>query len=134
MKKIIMFLLTLISTSIVSYAQVANSAVVTNLNPEKFNSAIAADKKGVVIDLRTSDEIKNKGYIKGSVQLDFLAKDAEQQIDKLDKTKTYYIYCAAGGRSGDAADYMQKHGFKRVFNLEKGFSDWASKGMPVEKK
>jgi phage shock protein E len=134
MKKYILFLFTIISAGLVSCAQVSNSAVVTNLNSEKFGSAIIADKTGIIIDLRTIDEIKNKGYIKGSVQLDFLAKDAEQQIDKLDKTKTYYVYCAAGGRSADASEYMEKHGFKKVFNLEKGFSDWASKGKPVEKK
>jgi phage shock protein E len=117
-----------------SFAQVSNSPVITNLNSAGFNTAIAEDKNAVIIDLRTTDEINNKGYIKGSLQLDFLAKDSEKQIDKLDKNKTYYVYCAAGGRSGDAAEYMEKHGFKRVYNLEKGFSDWASKGMPVEKK
>lgn len=134
MKKYILILVTIISIGSISFAQVSNSTVVTNLNTERFQAASSSDKTAVIIDLRTDDEIKNKGFIKGSVQLDFLAKDAEQQIDKLDKSKTYYIYCAAGGRSGDAAEYMEKHGFKRVFNLEKGFSDWASKGLPVEKK
>jgi phage shock protein E len=134
MKKYILIFSAIISGTFFSSAQVANSTVVTNLNSERFKAAATSDKAGVIIDLRTDDEIKNKGFIKGSTQLDFLAKDAEQKIDKLDKSKTYYIYCAAGGRSADAADYMQKHGFKRVFNLEKGFSDWASKGMPIEKK
>ncbi|OFY85853.1 MAG: hypothetical protein A3F72_12595 [Bacteroidetes bacterium RIFCSPLOWO2_12_FULL_35_15] len=107
--------------------------MVTNLSAERFKAIIENDKEGLIIDLRTTDEI-NKGFIKGAVQLDFLAKDSEKQIDKLDKNKTYYIYCASGGRSGDAAEYMEKHGFKRVYNLEKGFSDWAKKGFPVEKK
>jgi rhodanese-related sulfurtransferase len=88
----------------------------------------------MILDLRTTEEITSKGFIKGAVQLDFLAKDAEVKIDKLDKTKTYYIYCASGGRSGDCADYMEKHGFKKVYNLEKGFSEWLQKGFPVEKK
>ena len=73
-------------------------------------------------------------FVCAVVQLDFLAKDAEKQIDKLDKNKTYYIYCAAGGRSGDAAEYMEKNGFKKVYNLEKGFSEWLQKGLPIEKK
>lgn len=134
MKKYIFLFVTVISAAFTAPAQTANSSVVTNLNSERFNAAAMNDKTGVIIDLRTTDEIKSKGYIKGSVQLDFLAKDAEKQIDKLDKNKTYYVYCAGGGRSGDAAEYMEKHGFKRIFNLEKGFSDWAAKGMPVEKK
>lgn len=132
MKKIIMILLTVISAGTVN-AQTANTKVVTNLSAARFKGASAGDKSAMIIDLRTTDEIKSKGYIKGSTQLDFLAKDAEKQIDKLDKNKTYYIYCAGGGRSAECAEYMEKHGFKRVFNLEQGFSEWLSKGFPVEK-
>lgn len=127
-----MILLTVISAGTVN-AQTANTKVVTNLSAERFKGASAGDKSAMIIDLRTTDEIKSKGYIKGSTQLDFLAKDAEKQIDKLDKNKTYYIYCAGGGRSAECAEYMEKHGFKRVFNLEQGFSEWLSKGFPVEK-
>lgn len=133
MKKQFLIIIAIFSFGSSTFAQTANTTVVTNLSAERFKAIIANDKEGVIIDLRTTDEI-NKGFIKGSVQLDFLAKDSEKQIDKLDKNKTYYIYCAAGGRSGDAAEYMEKHGFKRVYNLEKGFSDWAKKGFPVEKK
>src|ERR1035437_1971045 len=134
MKKQILIFIAIFSFGSSVFAQTANTTVVTNLSAERFKTIIANDKTGgVIIDLRTTDEI-NKGFIKGSVQLDFLAKDAEQQIDKLDKNKTYYIYCASGGRSADAAEYMEKHGFKHVYNLEKGFSDWAKKGFPVEKK
>ena len=115
-------------------AQAKNSTVVTNLSSERFKALIANDKNGMVIDLRTMEEITSKGFIKGSVRLDYLAKDAEKQVDKLDKNKTYYIYCASGGRSSDCAEYMEKHGFKRVFTLEKGFSEWLQKGFPVEKK
>ena len=129
------FLLILISfASITAYSQTANTTVVTNLSAEDFKKLSSSDKNGVIIDLRTNDEITNKGFIKGSIQLDWLAKDNETQVEKLDKNKTYYIYCAAGGRSGDCAEFMEKHKFKRVFNLEKGFSGWASKGMPIEKK
>lgn len=105
----------------------------TNLSAQRFKIITENDKNGVLLDLRTTDEM-NKGYIKGAVQLDFLAKDAEKQIDNLDKNKTYYIYCASGNRSSQAAEYMKTHGFKRVYNLEKGLKEWEEKGYPVEKK
>jgi phage shock protein E len=135
MKKHIFLFAALISMGISACAQNSqtNNAIM-NLSAERFKVIIANDKTGgVVLDLRTTDEI-NKGFIKGSVQLDFLAKDAEKQIDKLDKNKTYYLYCASGGRSSDAAQYMADHGFKHIYNLEKGFSDWKAKGYAVEKK
>lgn len=132
MKKTLLLLLAIISFGMAS-AQ-TNSKVITNLSAQRFKAVIENDKNGMVLDLRTTDELKAKGYIKGAIQLDYLAKDAEKQIDKLDKSKTYYVYCAGGGRSGECAEYMEKQGFKRVYNLEKGLGEWISSGYPVEKK
>jgi phage shock protein E len=131
MKKTLLILLTVIAVNIVS-AQ-TSATVVTNLSAQRFKAAAENDKKGMIIDLRTTDEIRTKGYIKGAIQIDYLAKDAEKQIEKLDKNKTYYVYCAGGGRSGECAAYMEKHGFKRVYNMEKGFSEWVTNGFPIEK-
>ncbi len=89
-------------------------------------------KEAVLIDLRTNDELINKGKIKGATQIDFFSKTAEAQIEKLDKNKTYLLYCAGGGRSGECAELMQKLGFKNIVNLEKGFDDWKRKGFEVE--
>lgn len=124
MKKLVIFLFTCLTFTM--YSQ-----VVENVNTETFKTMIS-EKKGELIDLRTTDEMKSKGYIKGAKQIDFLAKDAEQQIAKLDKTKTYLIYCAAGGRSGDCAELMKAQGFKHVVNLEKGFDGWKRSGNEVE--
>lgn len=132
MKKILFILIS--AVSLYACAQKTNSQVITNVSAEEFQKLSSADKNGVVIDLRTNDELASKGFIKGSVQLDWLAKDNEQQVDKLDKNKTYYVYCASGGRSGECAEYMEKHKFKKVVNLEKGFTSWAAKGLPIEKK
>lgn len=79
--------------------------------------------------MRTDDELKNKGFIKGAAQIDYFKKDAEEVIAKLDKKKTYLIYCAGGGRSGECAELMQKLGFTHVVNLEKGFDDWKKKDL-----
>jgi phage shock protein E len=132
MKKTLLIFISAIS--FYACAQKQNTTVVTNVTPDEFHKLYSADKNAVIIDLRTDDELKAKGYIPGSVQLDWLAKDNEQQVDKLDKNKTYYIYCASGGRSGECAEYMEKHKFKKVVNLERGFTAWMSKGLPVEKK
>lgn len=106
---------------------------IKNVDATAFKKLID-DKKGELIDLRTKPEIENKGKIKGATEIDFLAKDIDAQIAKLDKNKTYLIYCAGGGRSGDCALMMQKMGFKDVYNLEKGYGDWKNKGFEIEKK
>ncbi len=110
----------------------AQSTGYKNVKASEFKSMMEK-KKGVLIDLRTQDEIR-KGKIKGAEEIDFLSTDAEEKIKKLDKKKTYYIYCAGGGRSGDCADLMVKNGFKNIVNLEKGFSDWKKAGFEIETK
>ena len=132
MKKFVFLIISI--ASITCYSQTTTPAVVQNISAEDFQKLSSSDKNGVIIDLRTAEELAKKGFIKGAIQIDFLAKDSEKQIDKLDKNKTYYVYCASGGRSGECAEYMEKHNFKRVFNLSKGFTSWAAKGLPVEKK
>jgi len=129
MKNFIAFALLFIGTSF--FAQ--NTAKVENVDPAAFKKYID-EKKGILIDLRTDDEIRNKGKIKGATQIDFLAKDAETKISKLDKSKTYLIYCAGGGRSGDCAELMEKQGFTHVINLEKGIEAWKKMGFEVETK
>lgn len=106
---------------------------VENVDAATFKKLID-EKKGVLIDLRTDDELKNKGLIKGATQIDWFAKASEETISKLDKKKTYLVYCAGGGRSGQCAELMTKEGFSHVVNLEKGFDDWKKKGFEVEMK
>jgi len=104
-----------------------------NVDAATFKKLID-ENKSVLIDLRTNDELKNKGYIKKAIQIDFFSKDAEAIIKKLDKKKTYLIYCAGGGRSGDCSDLMKASGFSHVVNLENGFDDWKKRGFEIEKK
>lgn len=135
MKKYLFIVTAICAIAFSSIAQ--NSAThqeFTNLSAQRFKIITENDKNGgILLDLRTTDEM-NKGFIKGAVQLDFQAKDAEKQMDNLDKNKTYYIYCASGNRSAKAAQYMKDHGFRRVYILEKGLKEWEEKGYSVEKK
>ena len=125
MKKIITLLA--LFTTVMSFAQTK----VENVDAATFKKLID-EKKSYLIDLRTDDELKNKGFIKGAAQIDYFKKDAEAVIGKLDKKKTYLIYCAGGGRSGECAELMQKLGVTHVVNLEKGFDDGKKKGFEVE--
>jgi rhodanese-related sulfurtransferase len=126
MKKII--LISLISLISINYA----NAQYKNVSASEFKNLLEK-QKGILIDLRTPDEIK-KGKIKGATEIDFLAVDFNKEAEKLDKSKTYYLYCAGGGRSADAAEVLISKGFKQVVNLEKGFADWKKQNFEIEKK
>lgn len=115
--------------SLVSVAQNAHK----NVSSEDFKKGITT-KNVVVIDLRTPEEITKKGKIAKAVEINWFDKLSEEVIKKLDKSKTYYVYCAGGGRSGECSELMVANGFKNVVNLEKGFDDWKKKGFEVEYK
>ena len=87
---------------------------------------------GIILDVRTPKEVA-EGFIPGAIHIDIYEDDFEQRINKLAKEKPVFVYCAAGGRSSDAAEILQKNGFGKVYNLEDGFHDWKKKGFPVVK-
>src|SRR3954470_11433636 len=59
---------------------------------------LVEEKKVVVLDVRTPEEFK-EGHIAGATNIDFRGPDFEKRIGQLDKSKSYLVHCAAGGRS-----------------------------------
>jgi rhodanese-related sulfurtransferase len=76
-----------------------------------------------LIDVRTSREFSN-GFIEGAKNIDYNGDSFEKQMKKLDKTKPVLVYCAAGGRSENAAELLQEWGFNEVYDLEGGYNGW----------
>jgi rhodanese-related sulfurtransferase len=46
------------------------------------------------------------------------------EVDALDKSKNYYVYCKAGGRSAQACSIMNQLGFENTYNLLGGIMEW----------
>ena len=105
---------------------------VKNVGVEEFDK-LRADKKNVVLDVRTAREFAS-GHIAGAVNIDWNGPDFEKQVAGLDKSKTYLVHCAAGGRSAKACALMNdKLKFQNCYNLEGGMKAWEKAGKPVEK-
>lgn len=113
------------------YAQ--SQPVGENLPPKEFDQKFKATKNAVLIDVRTPEEVQ-QGKIQGAVNLDYRSENFKEEVSKLDKNKTYFLYCAAGMRGSKASDIMEGLGFKQVYNLEGGLGAWEDEGLPVEKK
>jgi phage shock protein E len=69
-----------------------------------------------VIDVRTADEFR-ENQVKGAINIDVLEKSFRDKISKLDRTKSYAVYCRSGARSSNAKSIMTGLGFKNVINL-----------------
>ncbi len=96
--------------------------IAKNVQTKEFDRLVK-EKPGLLLDVRTKGEVA-KGAIPNSVNLDIFADNFETEIDKIDKSKPVYVYCASGGRSGEAMEMMKKKGFKEVYNLEGGYTAW----------
>jgi len=95
-----------------------------NLSQEEWEEQLAKDDNAFVLDVRTPEEIE-EGYIPNSTNIDFyLGQDFLNEIEKLDKTKNYYVYCRSGNRSGQACAIMNSVGIENTYNLEGGFMNW----------
>jgi rhodanese-related sulfurtransferase len=115
------------STNNVSTGSVQESLTIS---ATKFNEAIV--KPGVqILDVRTAGEYQS-GHIKNALQANWNdAKEFQDRTQYLDKSKTVYIYCQAGGRSAAAQNDLIQKGYK-VVNLEGGMSNWKMNQLPVE--
>ena len=102
---------------------------VTNLNVNDFASKIK-DSSVTLVDVRTPAEFTS-GHIAGATNIDFELGTFASDIQKLDKTKTYAVYCRSGNRSGQATALMAKDGFTSVYNLSGGVIDWANAGQAL---
>ncbi len=70
-----------------------------------------------IIDVRTLEEW-NDGHLEGAVRIGIESPDFINNIETLDKTKNYYIYCRSGNRAEQAIQIMRESGFTGV--LENG--------------
>jgi len=95
-----------------------------DLSQEEWTKQLEEDNNSVVLDVRTQDEV-DLGIIPNAIHIDIhKGQGFIDDIEKLDKTKTYFVYCRSGARSGQACSIMNQMGFENAFNLMGGFNDW----------
>lgn len=94
-----------------------------NLDNTQFSNLIR--KPGtVLLDVRTPKEAA-EGHIPGATFLDVNDPSFEENLENLDKQKTYLVYCRSGARSAKACRIMATRGFKiPLYNLAMGLSSW----------
>jgi phage shock protein E len=71
---------------------------------------------GVVIDVRTASEVSG-GMLKDAIHADIMNGQFGKISADFDTSKTYYVYCASGMRSGKAVQALKAKGFEKVFNI-----------------
>lgn len=106
------------------------TAAIKNLNSREAQYLLAQQPEITVLDVRTNSEFAG-GHLQNAANLDYNAPNFANQLEKLDKSKPYLVYCAVGGRSRKASQLMQEMGFKQIYNAAEGFPELKRAGIPV---
>lgn len=100
-----------------------------DVEPEKF-AELTKENDVVILDVRSAFEFKGD-KIAGAQNVSYTSGGFKGYVEKLDKSKTYLVYCASGSRSVGAVTNMQAMGFEKVYNLKGGIEHWKSAGLPT---
>ena len=109
--------------------------ITENITPEEAYILIQENKDNpnfVILDVRTPEEFLGE-YIENAINLDYYSDTFRNDLDKLDKNKTYLIYCRSGRRSENALNIMKELDFKEVYNMFGGINRWKSEVLPTTK-
>ncbi|HOZ74581.1 MAG TPA: rhodanese-like domain-containing protein [Flavobacterium sp.] len=95
-----------------------------NLDQNDWLSQLESDPNAVILDVRTQSEWE-EGIIPNAIHIDiYKGQGFIYEVDALDKSKNYYVYCKAGGRSAQACSIMNQLGFENTYNLLGGIMEW----------
>ena len=82
---------------------------------------LSKNSDNIIIDVRTPEEFKEKN-IQNSININFYSPEFETELKKLEKEKTYLIYCRSGSRSGKSLKTFKELNFSEVYDLHGGIS------------
>ena len=130
MKKVFLFMIATVLIMSCSEAQNKTDKsesinIVEVIDAKSFQKKLG-DSLVQIIDVRTPSEFSG-GNIPGSINIDYNASDFSERMSELNKQTETLIYCRSGGRSGRASVVLKELGFKEVYDLKGGYSNWPFK-------
>ncbi len=98
---------------------------VESISPAGFAKAIKEGTNRVVLDVRKPTEyLAHHVDNATNIPLDYLNKN----MDKLNRTNPYFLYCGSGFRSVIAASILKARGFHDLIDVQEGFKGIESNG------
>ena len=108
---------------------------ITALSPKEASKLIethTGDSDFIILDIRTPGEYQS-GHLKNAIMIDYYSKSFVDEIGRLDKNKSYLVYCRSGNRSARSMDLFNKLHFQEIYHLSSGIKSWISEGLPLVK-
>lgn len=98
--------------------------------PPSRAKELLEDENYFVVDVRNKTEWDD-GHIPGAHHI--MLGTLKDNLATIPKEKTIISQCQSGARSAIGTSLLMANGFKKILNLEGGFSAWEKEGLPVKK-
>jgi rhodanese-related sulfurtransferase len=108
------------------------SQVAEDITPAEAVAMIETDAGNgslVFLDVSTGKEYR-KWHLEKAINIDIFSLKFSEKLNKLDKERSYLVYCKMGARSAAAQKVMIKKGFRKVFNIVGGRDRWQFEKLP----
>jgi len=122
-------------TSSQTITQETPAQIIEDITPQEAFTLIQENQNKpdfIILDVRTPEEFAD-GHIENAANIDFHSETFRDELDNLDKNKTYLIYCRSGSRSGKALNIIAELNFEEVYNVSGGISTWNAEELPTVK-
>jgi rhodanese-related sulfurtransferase len=93
------------------------------LNPREFLDRREAGDEMTLLDVREDWEVALAPVPTDTKHIPM--GELSDRIGELDPNKTTVVICRSGGRSTQVADFLERQGFGKVFNLAGGILAWS---------
>ena len=93
------------------------------LTPREFLDRRASGEQMTLLDVREDWEIAVARVPTATVHIPM--GELSDRIGELDPKQETVVICRSGGRSAQVADFLERQGFGKVFNLSGGILAWS---------
>lgn len=115
----------------VTMAEIGQAVPVQTIDSHLAKNLLKQQPAIIILDVRTPEEFA-AGHVSNAQLLNIYDRNFKANLQALDKSKPYLVYCAVGGRSNQAVQTMEQMGFKQVYNASEGFDALIKAGISVE--
>lgn len=98
-----------------------------------LKTALDNDRSLHLIDVRTREEVETAHLEATKARIEYHEIAEKINVDEFPKDQPIYLICRVGRRSMIAARELRDVGFKNIFNVAGGITDWIHAGFPVIK-
>lgn len=85
-----------------------------------FNKMLKANPELILLDVRTPEEFA-EGSIKNAININYGDPQFNAELNKLDRTKPYIVYCKSGLKSRNTVRALQFKKFAAAYYTEEGY-------------